>query len=166
MLGPCKGSLPNVHRSQNYGTSFWEKKKKLYCKVDRQAGEKAKICLPDPGFGGAWRDFSIRSSWKMVPSLLKRFLHSDSGHVHVFWLRDVGDRGETVVPGIIYSIFSSAYFCCMTSSFVLLSMINKSVSCKKQDRASWSWFYSYSLGGDSGSWGQVGLWAMTYMWPL
>lgn len=69
-----------------------------------------------------------------------------------------GGGGETLVLGVIFSIFSSECFCCMTCSFVLLSLKINSVSCKKQDRASFGWFCSYSTGGDSGSWGQVGPW--------
>lgn len=73
-----------------------------------------------------------------------------------------GGGGETLVLGVIFSIFSFECFCCMTCSFVLLSLKINSVSCKKQDRASFGWFCSYSTGGDSGSWGQVGPWTRAH----
>lgn len=52
LLSLSKGSLTDKHKSQSYGTSFWERKG-LYCEVDLQGDRRqsSHICLLDAGFG-------------------------------------------------------------------------------------------------------------------
>lgn len=146
-----KDLLPDMNRSQYYGTGFWEKKN-LYCEVcvqgDRRHGSN--LCLPS-GSGvslkllwgrragmqkclqdrfsskglGTWpfmvSGFSSRSSWTADPPLLKEFWHWGSGQVL--------EVSCPLAPSVVWgqNLLLCACFSCVICGFVLLSLKTYSI---------------------------------------
>lgn len=102
--------------------------------ISKETGRQAQICLPDTGFEWALRDFSTGSSWTTDPLLLK------GSRVQILVMLPL--EGETSVLGVIAMFSLLCWIQLHDLQFVLLSLKNNSVSCKKQDSSSLIWFCS------------------------